>query len=61
MTSPRIEIDLAKLEHNATTLKEMYAAKGIGIMGVTKVVCGDPGYKTSRGCVRQVFRHGLSC
>jgi len=43
MTSPRIEIDLAKLEHNATTLKEMYAAKGIGIMGVTKVVCGDPG------------------
>ncbi len=42
MTTPRIEIDLAKISHNATSLREIYASKGIGIIGVTKVVCGDP-------------------
>jgi len=42
MTTPRIEIDLGKISHNATKLREMYASKGIGIIGVTKVVCGDP-------------------
>ena len=42
MTTPRIEIDLEKIAHNATRLREIYASKGIGIIGVTKVVCGDP-------------------
>ncbi len=42
MTTPRIEIDLEKISHNATSLRKIYASKGIGIIGVTKVVCGDP-------------------
>ena len=42
MTTPRIEIDLEKISHNAASLREIYASKGIGIIGVTKVVCGDP-------------------
>ena len=42
MTAPRIEIDLEKISHNATRLRELYASKGVGITGVTKVVCGDP-------------------
>ncbi len=42
MTTPRIEIDLNKISHNAHKLKEFYGAKGIGLFGVTKVVCGSP-------------------
>jgi predicted amino acid racemase len=42
MTAPRIQIDLEKISHNATRLRELGSSKGIGIMGVTKVVCGDP-------------------
>jgi len=42
MTTPRIEIDLAKIAHNAKKLMELYGSKGIGVIGVTKVVCGDP-------------------
>ena len=42
MTAPRIEIDLEKISQNATRLRELYESKGIGIIGVTKVVCGDP-------------------
>jgi len=42
MTTPRIEINLEKISHNAKRLRELYASKGIGIIGVTKVVCGDP-------------------
>ena len=42
MATPRIEIDLGKIAQNATTLRELNASKGIGIFGVTKVVCGDP-------------------
>jgi predicted amino acid racemase len=42
MKTPRIEIDLDKISHNARALKKLYASKGIGIIGVTKVVCGDP-------------------
>jgi predicted amino acid racemase len=42
MATPRIEIDLNKIAHNATTLRELNASKGIGIFGVTKAVCGDP-------------------
>ncbi|NIA23099.1 MAG: alanine/ornithine racemase family PLP-dependent enzyme [Proteobacteria bacterium] len=42
MKTPRIEIDFAKIAHNAKKLKELYGSKGIGVIGVTKVVCGDP-------------------
>ncbi len=42
MKTPRIEIDLTKIAHNAKKLKELYGSKGIGVIGVTKVVCGDP-------------------
>ncbi len=42
MTTPRIEIDLAKIAHNAKNLKGLYGSKGIGVICVTKVVCGDP-------------------
>lgn len=42
MASPRIQIDLEKIAHNAKILKELYGAKGIEVIGVTKSVCGDP-------------------
>jgi len=42
MIMPRIEISLEKIAHNARKLKELYASKGIYVIGVTKVVCGDP-------------------
>ena len=41
MITPRIEINLDKIAHNARVLKKLYASKGIGIMCSTKVVCGD--------------------
>ncbi|WP_347551193.1 alanine/ornithine racemase family PLP-dependent enzyme [Pseudalkalibacillus hwajinpoensis] len=40
--APRIEINLAKIAHNASTLVGIYGAKNIGLMGVTKTVCGAP-------------------
>ena len=42
MTTPRIEINLSKIAHNAKKLKELYDSKDIDVIGVTKVVCGDP-------------------
>jgi predicted amino acid racemase len=42
MTISRIEIDLEKISHNAKKLRELYASKGIGIIGVTKALSGDP-------------------
>jgi predicted amino acid racemase len=39
---PRIEIDLAKVEHNARTIADICARSGIQVAGVTKVTCGDP-------------------
>jgi ornithine racemase len=41
MTTPRLEIDLAKIAHNAKKLKSLYTSKGIGVFGVTKAVCAD--------------------
>jgi predicted amino acid racemase len=40
--APRIEINLAKIAYNAEKLVQLYGSKGIGLMGVTKTVCGDP-------------------
>jgi len=42
MATPRIEINLEKIAHNAKALKELYGSKGIDVFGVTKVVCGNP-------------------
>jgi len=42
MLTPRIEINIAKIAHNAKKLKGLYCSKDIGVFGVTKVVCGDP-------------------
>jgi predicted amino acid racemase len=42
MLTPRIEIDLGKIVHNAKILRALYASKGIDIIGVTKVVSGNP-------------------
>ena len=40
--NPRIEINLDKIKHNATTLKELYELKGIQITGVVKGVFARP-------------------
>lgn len=42
MNLPRIELDLGKISHNAKALLALYSTKCIDIIGVTKVVCGDP-------------------
>jgi predicted amino acid racemase/D-alanyl-D-alanine dipeptidase len=42
MLTPRIEINLEKIAHNAKALKDLYGSKGIDVIGVTKVVCGNP-------------------
>ena len=42
MSTPRIEINLGKVIHNAQLLKKLFASKGIDIIGVTKAVCGNP-------------------
>ena len=34
---------MSKIAHNARVLKSLYGAKGVGVIGVTKAVCGDPG------------------
>jgi predicted amino acid racemase len=42
MNTPRLEIDLAKIGHNVREMVRLYGAKGLGIIGVTKGVLGDP-------------------
>ncbi len=42
MNAPRLEIDLDKLHHNARTLVERLAARGISVTGVTKATMGSP-------------------
>lgn len=42
MTAPRLEVDLAKVEHNAQELVDRLSVKGIGVTGVTKAVLGSP-------------------
>jgi len=39
---PRLEIDINKIKHNATTLKELFAKKGISVTAVIKGVTGSP-------------------
>ncbi|WP_190809433.1 alanine/ornithine racemase family PLP-dependent enzyme [Flagellimonas sp. S3867] len=42
MNLPRIDIDLGKIAHNIQQLKTLYGSKGIDIIGVTKVIGGNP-------------------
>lgn len=42
MTAPRLEIDLDKIQHNACTLVERLATRGISVTGVTKATLGSP-------------------
>lgn len=42
MMSPRIEVDLEKIRHNAQTVVERLKIRGISVTGVTKAVCGNP-------------------
>lgn len=42
MTSPRVEIDLCKIQANARCLVRRLGARGISVTGVTKAVCGHP-------------------
>lgn len=42
MTAPRLEIDLDKVRHNARTLVNRLADRGISVIGVTKAVLGSP-------------------
>jgi len=42
MTAPRLEIDLGKIHHNARTLVELLADRGISVTGVTKATLGSP-------------------
>jgi predicted amino acid racemase len=42
MSGPRIEVDLAKVGHNAQSLVDRLAARGIAVTGVTKAVLGWP-------------------
>jgi predicted amino acid racemase len=42
MTAPRLEIDLDKIHHNARTLVDLLALRGISVTGVTKATLGSP-------------------
>ena len=42
MTSPRVEIDLGKIQANARCLVRHLGARGLSVTGVTKAVCGHP-------------------
>ena len=42
LTAPRLEIDLGKIHHNARTLVERLADRGISVTGVTKATLGSP-------------------
>ncbi len=41
MAAPRLEIDLDKIHHNASTLVKRLAGRGISVTGVTKVTLGS--------------------
>ena len=54
MTAPRLEIDLDKIYHNAHTLVERLADRGISVTGVTKATLGSLDIATT------LLRAGLS-
>ena len=40
--TPRLVIDLGKIQHNAATLVERLAKRNISVTGVTKATLGSP-------------------
>jgi predicted amino acid racemase len=54
MTGPRLEIDLDKIYHNARTLVQRLAERGISVTGVTKATLGSP------EIARALLRAGVS-
>lgn len=50
MSLPRITIDLDRIDRNARRVRELYARRGVEIMGVTKAVLGCP--RVGRALVR---------
>jgi predicted amino acid racemase len=42
VNAPRIEIDLDLVEHNTRVLVGLLAARGVGVVGVTKATLGSP-------------------
>ncbi len=47
MSAPRLDIDLNKIYHNARTLVERLAVRGISVTGVTKASLGCPAIATA--------------
>lgn len=43
MTSPRLDVDLDRIEHNTRVLVDGLGARGVRVTGVTKAVLGSPG------------------
>ena len=42
MSAPRLEINLERIHHNARTLVDLLAPRGISVTGVTKATLGSP-------------------
>lgn len=42
MITPRVEVDIDKIRHNACHLVQCLGRRGIAVTGVTKAVCGHP-------------------
>ena len=53
MDTPRLEIDLAKIGANVRSVIRLYAPKGVGFIGVTKGVLGEP------AVARTYLRNGI--
>ncbi len=53
MDTPRLEIDLAKIGHNVRSVIRLYGPKGVGFIGVTKGVLGEP------AVARTFLRNGI--
>ena len=53
MVTPRLEIDLAKIGHNVRSVIRLYRPKGVGFIGVTKGVLGEP------AIARTYLRNGI--
>jgi predicted amino acid racemase len=54
LPTPRLEIVLSKIAHNARELTALYRSRGISVTAVTKSVCGSP------EIARVLLRNGVS-
>lgn len=55
METPRLEIDLKKIYHNTKSIVNLFKAKNIDVMGITKAVMGDP------EIAKVMINAGVSC